>query len=126
MAELDFRDHFVEYPGHPKFKVDKIIEDDVLRIIVQKYEMIIFTNKGELLGDPDFGCDLNFFLFETNVSAQFVRGLIERQIEQYIPELGIGSYTLDVNIFQDPEKYQDVMQIDLSFSDVNVSAFIGI
>jgi hypothetical protein len=27
----------------------ELIEDDLVRVIVQKYEMIIFTNKGEIL-----------------------------------------------------------------------------
>ena len=28
MAEFDFRDHYIGYKGHPRFVVNKIIEDD--------------------------------------------------------------------------------------------------
>ena len=28
MAEFDFKDHYIGYPGHPRFIVNKIIEDD--------------------------------------------------------------------------------------------------
>ena len=45
---LDFTDFYIEYPGHPRFRDLQIIEDDVVRIILQKWEMILFTNKGEL------------------------------------------------------------------------------
>jgi phage baseplate assembly protein W len=80
MAELDFKDHYIGYVGHPRFVVNKIVEDDLIRVIIQKYEMILFTNKGDLLGDPDFGCDLPRLLFQTKVSAQGVKKIILQQI----------------------------------------------
>jgi hypothetical protein len=124
MAELDFRDHYIGYPGHPKFQVNKIVEEDALRVIVQKYEMLIFTNKGELLGDPDFGCDLLLLLHQTKISAQGVKTLIRQQVDKYIPEINQTNYKLDVKIFQDPERFQDVMQIDFQISESEVSVFI--
>ncbi len=124
MAELDFRDHYIGYPGHPKFQVKKIVEEDALRVIVQKYEMSIFTNKGELLGDPDFGCDLLLLLHQTKISAQGVKTLIRQQVDKYIPEINQTNYKLDVKIFQDPERFQDVMQIDFQISESEVSVFI--
>ena len=45
MAEFDFRDFYIGYEGHPRFTINKIITDDIIRVIVQKYEMILFTNK---------------------------------------------------------------------------------
>jgi hypothetical protein len=33
----------------------ELIEDDLVRVIVQRYEMIIFTNKGEILNEPNLG-----------------------------------------------------------------------
>jgi hypothetical protein len=124
MAELDFRDHYIGYPGHPKFQINKIVEEDALRVIVQKYEMLIFTNKGELLGDPDFGCDLLLLLHQTKISAQGVKTLIRQQVDKYIPEINQTNYKLDVKIFQDPERFQDVMQIDFQISESEVSVFI--
>ena len=125
MAELDFKDHYIGYNGHPRFIINKIIEDDVIRVIVQKYEMILFTNKGELLGDPDFGCDLPKILFQTRISAQNVKRIIQKQIERYISEIAETSYQLDVNIFNDPERFQEVMIIDFKISDIEVNAVIS-
>jgi hypothetical protein len=86
--------------------------------------MLIFTNKGELLGDPDFGCDLLLLLHQTKISAQGVKTLIRQQIDKYIPEINQTNYKLDVKIFQDPERFQDVMQIDFQISESEVSVFI--
>ena len=55
MALRDVKDLVIRYPGHPKYQPDRIIEDDEIEVIVQKLEMILFTNKGEVLGDIDIG-----------------------------------------------------------------------
>ncbi len=59
---FNFSDFYIEYPGHPRFEDLKLIEDDVVRVILQKWEMILFTNRGELFCEPYFGGDLNKYL----------------------------------------------------------------
>jgi hypothetical protein len=125
MAELDFKDYYIGYVGHPRFVVNKIVEDDLIRVIIQKYEMILFTNKGDLLGDPDFGCDLPRLLFQTKVSAQGVKKIILQQIQKYITELANTNFDLQATFFQDPENYQDVLQIDFQLADYKVYALIA-
>jgi hypothetical protein len=125
MAEFDFRDFYIGYKSHPRFTINKIIVDDIIRVIVQKYEMILFTNKGELLGDPDFGCDLEKLLFETKISAYAVKQIINQQIGSYIPELINTNYTLDVTFEEDPENYQDVMIVKFTITDYEVVAIIS-
>ena len=125
MAEFDFKDHYIGYKGHPRFIINKIVEDDVIRVIIQKYEMLLFTNKGELLGDPDFGCDLPKLLFQTKVSADGVRKIVIQQIRKYIPELSTTNFQLEASFFQDPENYQDVLQIDFQLADYEVYAIIS-
>jgi len=125
MAEFDFRDAYIGYVGHPRFTINKIITDDLIRVIVQKYEMILFTNKGELLGDPDFGCNLEQLLFETKISAPAVKKLITQQISIYITELTTINYTLDVSFEEDPENYQDVMIVKFTVADYEVLTIIS-
>ena len=125
MAEFDFRDAYIGYVGHPRFTINKIITDDLIRVIVQKYEMILFTNKGELLGDPDFGCNLEQLLFETKISAPAVKKLITQQISIYITELTTINYTLDVSFEEDPENYKDVMIVKFTVADYEVLTIIS-
>ena len=122
--ELDFKDLYIGYPGNPYFVINKIIEDDAVRVIVQKYEMILFTNKGDLLGDPNFGCNLEMILFQTNVSAFKVNQIIQDQIETYIPELVGSGYTLDSNFLEDQTNYQDVLVVNFTIADYQVYAII--
>ena len=125
MAEFDFRDLYIGYEGHPRFQVNTIITDDIIRVIIQKYEMILFTNKGELFGDPNFGADLLKLLYETKVSASATRNIIASQISEYIPELNDIDYGLEVTFQQDPERFQDIMVVNFTIRDYEVKAIIA-
>ena len=101
-----------------------MIEDDVVRVIVQKYEVIVFTNKGDLLGDPNFGADLVALLHETRISAEAVEADIENQILTYIPEIADVEYAVDVEFFEDPDNYQEVMVVDFQIAGYQVTATV--
>jgi len=120
MASFNFSDFYIGYPGHPRFVNKELIEDELVRVIVQKYEMIVFTNKGEVFGDPEFGADLPKLLFETKVSATNVENDIRDQISTYIPEIRNIPYKLSVSFYQDPENYQDVMEIFFTIKEYDV------
>jgi hypothetical protein len=125
MAQLDFTDLNIVAPGNPRFVVNQIVEDEIILVIINKLEMILFTNKGEMLGDPDFGADLQTLLQTTKVSSDFVRKSIIQQISIYIAELNNISYSLDVSFMQDPATFQDVMFINFMVRDVEVNAFFS-
>lgn len=124
MAEFDFRDFYIGYEGHPKFTINKIIVDDIIRVIIQKYEMLIFTNKGDVLGDPNLGCDLVNLLHQTKISSFAVKNIIIEQINTYIQELKDTNYSLEVIFQEDPNNYQNIMIINFTLSEYEVSAII--
>jgi hypothetical protein len=120
MAGYDFIDFYLGYPGHPRFRDTALIEDEILRVIVQKWEMILFTNKGELLFDLEFGADLPYYLHETKLSASSIEDDLRGQIGLYIPEIKGIDYTLIVNFFNHPEKFEEAMEIYFSLRDLDV------
>jgi|JI9StandDraft_1071089.scaffolds.fasta_scaffold285589_2 hypothetical protein len=125
MNSIDFKDFYIRYQGHPKYKSGQLIEDDIINVIIQKYEMVLFTNKGEVLGEPDLGADLVLLLYETRVSASFVEEIIRQQISTFIPELDSMNYGLKVVFAQDVENYQDMMFIYFQIADYEVYAEVG-
>jgi hypothetical protein len=122
---FDFTDFYILYQGQPKYDSTELIEDELIRVIVQKYQMIIFTNKGEVLGDPDFGANLEQILFEFRVSEDYVKAKIQEQIDTYIPEMLGSAYNLQIVFVQDPENYQDMMFVNLTIADYDIVAQIG-
>ena len=125
MAAVDFTDFYILYKEHPRYVPKELIEDEVINVIIQKYEMVLFTNKGEVLGDPNFGANLPELLFQTKVSDTYVKDVINEQIATYIPELLSTNYTLNVVFVQDPENYQDIMFVNLKVADYDIYAQIG-
>ncbi len=122
---INFTDFYIVYPGHPNYRSSQLIEDDLVRIIVQKYEMVIFSKPGDVFGDPDFGADLESLLFETKVDKSYVEGQITTQIETYISELVGLDYGLEVQFFEDPERFQDYMEVIFQIKDYEVYAVVG-
>lgn len=121
---FDFTDFYIIYPGHPRFNNLQIIEDDVVRVIIQKWELLIFTNKGELFCDPEFGGDLPKYLHETRLSAESIEMDLRSQISEYIEELQSIEYKLEINFFEDPERYQEYMEIKFEISEYEVFAVV--
>lgn len=60
-------------------------------VVVQNLKMLILTNPGERIMEPEFGVGLKKYLFEQNVEA--VHGEIEArvvtQVERYLPYIKI-------------------------------------
>jgi len=125
MSNFNFTDFYIKYPGHPRFTDFNLVESDVISVIVQKYEMIIFTNKGDVFGDNNFGGNLEYYLFETKLASEFIESELKSQIDTYISEISSTPYTLTVSFFEDPEIYQDCMEISFKIQDYEVYAIVG-
>jgi phage baseplate assembly protein W len=125
MALFDFTDFYIKYKEHPKFNSTSLIEDDIVRVIVQKIEMILFTNKGEVIGDPNFGGDLIEYLHNTNVSAENVKEKLIEQIDEYIPELQIIGYELTLEFSQHPTEYSDILVINITIKEYEINAYFS-
>lgn len=122
---FDYVDFYIKGQNEPKFTSDKMVEDDIIDVIIQKYKLVIFTNKGELLGDPNFGADLVLLLNETRVSEVYVENEIVEQINKYIPEINNMNYSINIVFTQDEVNYYDIMYIYFKIADYEVYAQFG-
>jgi hypothetical protein len=116
----DFRDFYVRWLGHPKYNDNNIIIDDATEVIVNKIEMVLFANKGEFIADLDFGCDLEFYLWQTKVNTDFIKQEIIRQLNKYVSELNRTNWTIEVNLV--PGVLQDILLIDVFVNDLEIRA----
>jgi hypothetical protein len=121
---FDFTDFYISYPGHPRYQSTELIEDEVIRVIIQKWEMIIFTNKGELLFEPNFGANLVELLHETRLSADTIKNDLLGQVNTYISEIANIPFDLTVSIYEDPERFQEYMEIQFTIAEYDVVAVI--
>jgi hypothetical protein len=122
---FNFTDFYVIDKTDPSFTANQVIEDDIIKVILQKYKMILFTNKGDLLADPFFGGDLELLVNETTVSASYVEEELNTQIADYIPELINMNYSLQVAFAKDTSNFYDIMYIYFQIADYEVYAQFG-
>ena len=91
MVELYNRD-----PGDPNYKRGVIDITDPIEICLGQLKMILLTNKGEVLGDPKFGLNLDELVFSLDLSEKTLQEEISKNIRVYVPlfnQLG-GYFTL--------------------------------
>jgi hypothetical protein len=117
MALKDVKDFVIRYPGHPKYEMERIVEDDEIEVIVQKLEMILFTGEMDVVGDP-VGIGLEYYLWQTKVSVSTIESKVKDQIARYIPELNKLGYSLNIDIFEG--SYRDIMYLNFTIKGYNI------
>lgn len=119
---IDFKDLYTKYTGHPRFQSSMIVEEDIVEVVVQKLEMILFSKKGSLIGNLDMGCDLEFYLWETKIPVSEIKTNISNQINTYIPELVEMGYDFDIKIYEGT--YRDILYLDFTIKGYNFDMII--
>ena len=84
----------------PTFGAKNLITD-FETLARQNLKMLILTNPGERMMNPDFWVGLSRFLFEPNTTLVFddIKEEIDRQVKKHLPYIGINS----INVIQSAE-----------------------
>ena len=116
----NYQDLTIRWPGHQKYRSDRIIEDKAIEVIVQKLEMLLYTNKDEVFGEAsnDFGVSLEYYLWQTTVANDILKGEIVQQINKWIPELNIIGYELSIDIFEG--SVRDIIEVNFIIVGYNI------
>jgi hypothetical protein len=84
MAQL--RDFYTRTMEDPKYLGDRLEVSDELESAIQQVKMTLFTKKGEVLGEPDFGIDLENYLFEYSIDPDRLGRDAMGQVNKYVAE----------------------------------------
>lgn len=93
-----------------------------LDTIIQQVDLILFTNKGDVLLAPEFGCNLEQYLFETNWSAEAIKEMVMTQIRDYVYLDGSYSVDVDVNFYK--WDFNVAMVVDLMIDNTKVASYL--
>ena len=116
----DWKDLTIRWDGHTKYVKNKVIEDDLIEVIVQKLEMVLFTNSDEIYGQDGYfvGADLEYYLWETKIGTDILKGKISQQINTYIPEMNLIGYDINLKIFEGDVR--DILEINIIIKGFNL------
>ena len=116
----DTEDLYIRYQDHPNFIEDVITVISPVDIAVQKIEVLLFTNKGDVLGFPDMGCNMEDMLWKTNLSSSLIRETIISQISTYVPEIPPTAFNVEVEIV--PGTVQDICLVSITVYGKSIQA----
>lgn len=90
MTEIYFRN-----PDDPKYNPLYLEENDEKEILLNKIRMILFTNRGEVLGEPELGLNLEDYLFDFDIPIDVIKRRFYAQLAKFVPE---NKYKIDLDI----------------------------
>ena len=106
----------------PRYKENVLEVTGELDEIIQQVDMILFTNKGDVLCMPEFGCNLGRYLFDTSFNETVIKSIIMDQIRSFI--YLNGSYNVDVDVKFVKWEYNVAMIVDLNINNKTVASYL--
>lgn len=118
------REIYAGAPATKQYLPNTIEITDDINMILQRARVLLGTRKGEVLGDPNFGINLEDYLFDMNYSAQHIKKEIMNQFAKYITIATNPMYGIDiqVNFGKNSEAGYDYMIVDIY---INQQKYLG-
>lgn len=82
-----------------------------IEALLTKIRMILFTNRGEVLGYPDLGLDLEYQLFELGFNGFQLQQNFYGQVSKYVPDA--ANFKIDAEVNFVPGTVRDIAYIDI-------------
>jgi phage baseplate assembly protein W len=106
---------YIKVDGDPNYDPEKVhIEDEIQQLITQ-IETVLFTRRGDVLGSPDFGCNLEDMLFTFGFAEYKIRKEIRRQFNAYVPLTNKHNVTIKISF--EKGNTRDIGYIDIMINN---------
>lgn len=93
-------DIYLRLPNDPNYNANYLEVQEEVSNFVQRIEMILTTVPGEVLGEPDFGVNLESFLWNPYITVGSIRNEINRQVRRYLPTSNGLLFDIDVKFIK--------------------------
>lgn len=103
---------YVKNIGDPKYQSDKLQQDDEIAQLITQIETILFTRRGDVLGSPEFGANLEDYVYEFQYNNYQIKNIVSEQIRTYVPLAGKYNVQVDVDFTEQTER--SVMFLDIT------------
>lgn len=94
----DISEFFCIPEESPRYSDSALEIHNALGNLLQKIEMLLYTEKGSVLCMPDYGINLEKYIFESNVSGQYIESEIKMQIMKYVLSKDDKQFDVDVKV----------------------------
>ena len=119
MAQL--RDFYTRTLEDPKYLGDRLEVSDELESAIQQVKMTLFTKKGEVLGEADFGLNMEGYLFEYSINPTSLSQEATGQINKYVSEARKRQISVSPSIYQDEKANRDIFVLLVNIPELKNS-----
>ena len=105
------REIYMRDPSDPRYRAEILEINDEAEMLVGQIKMLLYTNRGEVLGAPDFGANLEEYLFTFNVNEYALRKMLMDQTIKFIPLA--EKYQVDYDVKFAKGTVRDICVIDV-------------
>jgi len=102
---------YVKDIGEPNYQPDKIQQDDEISMLLTQIETVLFTRKGEVLGDSNFGANLEDYVYSLSYNDFMIKKTINDQLRSYVPLAKKYNVQVDAEFTHESDRH--VMFIDI-------------
>ena len=120
MREIYNRD-----PLDPNYNPYQLEITDPIEICIGQLKMLLLTNKGEVLGDPKFGLNLEDLIFNLDLSESSIRKELDLALKVYVPLFSVLGGTYELKFYVG--KLRDIATLDFKIAqDGGLSSLVSL
>ena len=108
-------DFYIKYIGDPNYQTNVVQNNGEIEQLLTQIETTLFTRKNDVLGQPDFGCNLEDLVYGLNQNEFQIRNEIEKQLQSYVPLSRKYTTSVDVKFFRG--EVRDVCYVDITVNN---------
>ena len=76
---------YIKYFSDPNYDPVQIQTNSEIEMLITQIQTILFTNKREVMGSPNFGCSLEELIYDFGLNEYDIKSRITDQINHYCP-----------------------------------------
>jgi phage baseplate assembly protein W len=106
---------YIKHIGDPNYQTKRVQSTGEIEQLLTQIETTLFTRKRDVLGEPNFGCNLEDLVYGLNQSEFQIRNEIESQLMNYVPLAQKYSTEVDVKFFKG--EVRDICYVDITVNN---------
>ena len=118
---MPIRDLYMRDPSDPSYTMGILEVSNELEILIAEIKMCLYTRRGEVLGAPDLGCNLEDLLFTFNLNEFSINSTLKDQMKKFVPLADKYAVSFQVKFAQGTVR--DICVIDIL---INGTPFFGV
>jgi hypothetical protein len=103
---------YIKDIGDPHYQSKQIQSNGEIEQLLTQIETILFTNRSEVLGSPEFGCNLEDLVYSLGFNEFQIQDTISGQINAYCPLAKKYKVSTKVSFFKG--EVRDIAYVDIT------------